>query len=68
MPDRYGYSITTQRALRADFWARHPFLQRRPGATQNAYPCDARVAWVDFVDTYARAGRISDRLAQRATL
>lgn len=62
------YTITTQRALRAEFWARHPFLRRRPGETQNDYPADTRVAWVEYVDTCARCGRITEALAQRATL
>ena len=43
-----------------------PGLYRR--ATQNEYPADTRCAFVDFVDALARAGDISDTLAERVTL
>lgn len=61
-------NITTQRALRAAFWAQPLGLQRVPGRTQNDYPADVRSMWVEFVDTCARDGRITEALAQRATL
>lgn len=74
--------ITTQKALRAAFWEAHPQFKRRVrptkvhvngtqvflACTQNEYPTDVRVTWVDFVDSMRRDGRISDALAGRATL
>ena len=37
-------------------------------ADQNAQPCDTRTAWCDWLDAQVRAGRVSARLAERATL
>lgn len=62
------YPITTQQALRDAFWESNPELQRHGGQTQNQYPTDTRVAWVDFVEYLQRDGQISEALAQRATL
>ncbi len=71
------HTYTTQKQIRAAFWAAFPKLPRRmvkagPGlyrhATQNEYPTDTRCAFVDFVDALARNGDISEPLAQRATL
>ena len=63
-----SYQITTQKELRQTFWRDHPYLTRVPGKTQNQYPADTRVAWVEYVDAMAREGVISDALANRATL
>ena len=60
--------ITTQRELRNRFWDANPELKRKPGATQNDYPTDTRVAWCDFVDHMQSEGQIPETLAQRATL
>jgi hypothetical protein len=60
--------ITTQAALRKEFWSENPELTTRAGATQNDYNTDTRVVWIDFVDYMARAGFISQVLASRATL
>ncbi len=38
------------------------------GWTQNDYPNDVRMAFVDYVDSLARNGEISEALAQKATL
>jgi hypothetical protein len=57
--------MTTQKQIRAAFWAQHPSAKRAP---QNQCPADIRAAFVDFIDTLARDGRISDALASRATL
>ena len=71
------HAYTTQAQIRAAFWATFPELPRRmvkaaPGlyrrATQNEYPTDTRVTFVDFIDGLHRDGQISDALAQRATL
>ncbi|MDP2371907.1 hypothetical protein [Rhodoferax sp.] len=60
--------ITTQKDLRAAFWAAHPGFKRHPGWTQNQYPTDTRVAWCDHVEHLRRDGQINEALAQRATL
>lgn len=56
---------TTQKQIRAAFYAAHPTAQRRP---QNDQPADIRMAFCDFIDALHRAGHISDALAARATL
>jgi len=60
--------ITTQEQLRKEFWHYYPELKRIPGKTQNEYTTDVRVAWCDFVERMYRAGQISEKLAERATL
>jgi hypothetical protein len=66
--------ITTAAALRALFWAEHPEMdaeaRRRKTRSkgQNAQDTDTRCAWVDWVDAQHRAGRISSRVADNATL
>jgi hypothetical protein len=60
-------NITTQKQLRALFWATFPDLPRRPGP-QNAQPCDTHNAFCDWIESLARDGQISATLAQRATL
>jgi len=62
--------ITTQKDLRAAFWDQYPLaiVYYPHRKRQNEYPTDTRVAWVDFVDYMARSGKISDKLAVRATL
>lgn len=72
------YRITTQRDLRAAFWAqtqhKRRFVCSNMGKrqfrakTQNEYPAEVRTAWVDFVDHMEKSGQISEALAQRATL
>lgn len=56
---------TTQKEIRAAFYADHPTIKRRP---QNDQPADIRTAFVDFVDYLHRAGLITDALANRVTL
>lgn len=74
--------MTTQREIRACFWAEHPQLSRkvaRPGSqrgsgrlyrrpTQNDYPADTRMAFCDFIEFLQRDGEISEELAGRVTL
>jgi hypothetical protein len=62
------YPITTQKEVRTLFWQEHPQFKRVPGRTQNDYPTDVRVAFVDFVDALCRDGQISEALAERVTL
>jgi hypothetical protein len=65
---------TTQKQIRAAFWADHPYLAedareagilRKP---QNFHCAMVRCAFVDFVDSLHRDGSISDALADRVTL
>jgi hypothetical protein len=56
---------TTQKEIRAAFYAEHPTASRRP---QNDQPADIRMAFCEFIDALHRAGLISDSLADRATL
>ena len=75
---------TTQAEVRHQFWVDHPQLNKRvswshrshlgrtPGhvarVTQNDYPTDTRVAFVEYVDHLRRNGDISEELASRVTL
>jgi hypothetical protein len=64
--------LTTQAAVRAAFWNDLGVMgapgTRKPGKTQNNYPADVRMAWVDYVDMLQRSGEISEALAFRVTL
>jgi hypothetical protein len=69
--------MTTQKAIRAAFWAAHPALIRRrhrygwsasDKTAELVHHVDTRTAFVDYVDSLARNGAISDKLAQRVTL
>lgn len=79
-----AHSITTEGGVRSAFWAAHsgtytPRMVRtgqldargRPTfrrMTQNEYPADVRMAFVDYVDHLHRSGLISDSLSRRVTL
>jgi hypothetical protein len=69
--------MTTQKQIRAAFWAAHPTANRkryptrdwtREDKTARDYCTDTRCAFVDFLDSLHRDGQISDALANRATL
>lgn len=60
--------ISTQKALRTEFWVRHPQFNRRGRAKQNSYSTDIRTAWCSFVEYLRRNGDLSENLAQKATL
>ena len=69
--------MTTQKQIRAAFWAAHPTADRRrypardwtrEDNSSRDYCTDTRCAFVDFVDHLARCGEITETLAQRATL
>ncbi len=61
--------ITTQKQLRAAFWAQSGQIHvRRHGWTQNQYPAHIREMWCEYVEWMARMAFISDSLASRATL
>jgi|694.fasta_scaffold15164_11 hypothetical protein len=70
----HNMKMTTQKAIRAQFWASHPALEnhaRKWGiktAPQNRHNTDTRTAFSDFVDYLAKSGMISEKLASRATL
>jgi hypothetical protein len=63
--------MKTQADVRNAFWLTF-FVEGKPrryyGKTQNELPADLRCAFVDFVDSLARDGTISETLAQRVTL
>lgn len=66
--------MTNQKQIRAAFWNAHPdfeFQAREAGIfskPQNYHCATVRCAFVDFVDSLARNGEISEKLAFRATL
>lgn len=78
------YITTTEGGVRSAFWAQYasvytPRMVRtgrldrmgRPTfrrMTQNEYPADVRMAWVDFVDAMEKSRLISPALAKRVTL
>ena len=72
-----GQTMTTQKEIRAAFWAAHPTADRRrypardwtrEDKSTRDYCTDTRCAYVDFVDYLARSGQITETLAARATL
>lgn len=67
-----AHTYTTQRELRAAFWAAHPHLSRQRitnySGTGRMYPTDTRVAFVEWLDAIHRDGQCSTRLAACATL
>ena len=67
--------FTTQKQVRAAFWADHagidgitPRKIRNYSGNGKMHNTDTRCAFVDYVDSLARNGQISEALAQRATL
>jgi hypothetical protein len=71
------HTYTTQKALRAAFWATFPTLPRRryryswnqsDKAAELVYPVDTRVTFCDWIDVLQTNGDISEKLAGRATL
>jgi hypothetical protein len=72
-----GQTMTNQKQIRAAFWDAHPTADRkrypardwtREDKSSRDYCTDTRCAFVDFVDSLARSGQISEALAQRVTL
>ncbi len=66
------HTYTTQKQIRAAFWAAFPELPRRKiknySGNGRMHQTDTRCAFVDFIDALSRDGQISQALAQRATL
>ena len=62
--------MKTQAQVRESFWASFPEFadQYRKTYRQNQYNATIRTAFVDYVDSLARCGDITDKLAQRVTL
>ena len=66
--------MTNQKQIRAAFWNAHPdfeFQAREAGIfskPQNYHCATVRCAFVEFVDSLARNGEISEELAFRVTL
>lgn len=69
--------MTNQAQIRAAFWQAFPELPRRryryswnprDKSAELVYPINTRCAFVDFLDSLARDGEISEALANRATL
>ena len=64
--------LTTQKQIRALFWATFPNLSRKTipdhAGTGRMYTTDTRCTFVDYVDELQRDGEISEALANRATL
>ena len=61
------YIITTQKAIRHNFWLNHPDANRKRMRSGD-YCTDTRCAFVDYVENLHRNGFISEELAYRATL
>ena len=60
--------LTNQKQVRAAFWEAFPEYTRQPGKSQNDYPADVRVTFVDWVDGMQKSGMIPEALAERVTL
>jgi hypothetical protein len=60
--------ITTQKALRNEFWYQHPQYKRVSGWKQNNYHTDIRIAWCEWIDDMYQSDQISKGLVERATL
>jgi hypothetical protein len=66
--------LTTQAQVRAAFWDAFPELEaiarrrRTFSKGQNAQITDTRVAFCDYIDSLARDGQITEKLAARVTL
>lgn len=66
--------MTTQKQIRKAFWQSHPDLETQAlmwgikTAPHNRHNATTRTAFVDFLDSLAKAGEITEKLAFRATL
>lgn len=65
-----AYTYTNQKQLRKAFREQFPELsfKRIKYGSSSDFPCDTRVAFVDWIDALSKNGDISPELAQRATL
>lgn len=60
--------LTTQKQIRESFWDNHPQFKRKGRNTQNSYPADIRMAFIDFIDYLSKDNQISDKLRDKVTL
>lgn len=62
--------MTTQKQIRESFWSGFPEFREfyRKSWRQNRYHAEIRTTFVDYVDSLARDGQISETLADRVTL
>lgn len=64
--------ITTQKEVRALFWATHPEADPKKitdySGKGKMHKTDTRCMFVEFVDDLEKSGQISQALAQRVTL
>ena len=60
------YRITDQKSLRREFWQTFPDLKR--AKVGGDFVADTRMTFVGWIDSLARGGQISEKLAQAATL
>jgi hypothetical protein len=66
--------MTTQKQIRRAFWESFPHFEEQARAAgilskrQDHHCATVRCAFVDFVDSLARSGKISEALAFRVTL
>ena len=62
--------MTTQKQVRESFWNAFPEFKSeyKKTYTQNQYRTDIRCSFVDYVDSLAKNGEISEKLAQKVTL
>ena len=69
-----NYRMTNQKQIRKAFWLDHPHLAEQAreagiiSKRQNAHCATVRCAFVDYVDHLQKAGFISEKLSDRATL
>jgi len=71
MSTKVANTITSARAARAAFLSElNPTLRKqyRKNLPQNKQCCDIRTAWCYWIDAAAKDGRISNGLADTATL
>jgi hypothetical protein len=65
---------TTQKQVRSAFWEAHPSFDHQAreagirSKRQNEHCATVRCAFVDYVDSLARDGQITEKLASRVTL
>ena len=60
--------LKTKQQIRYQFWLDHPEFKEIYGMSQNNYPTDVRVTFVDYVDYLERSGLITMDLANKVTL
>lgn len=66
------HKITSQKQLRKEFWETFPELSKEKivdySGTGTMFPTDVRVTFCNWVDSLQKSGRLSQKLANNATL